>query len=362
MMFLLQTNFQWKETDPVTGIIAVVIFGAFILFLVIANNASGAGKTGSGGNSRGTKRGFRLNARKIGLSRPQLRTLENLAKRHNAGNLNNLLSSSAQLDNLLKKAIQSINGQSSSDAQKETQKLQLYRIKQLIERNATRKKVFTGTKQLIAGTRIVLTPEGGGRYQSKILTNLKGVLAVSVPADNAGSQLRWKRWSKVNAFFWKSNGQGFSFSTKVNGYGKVRTFDALLLNHSNHIVQAQQRRFRRRSIERPTYFYPVRILTDGIGKNVKKRAIVENRRGTLATMLDISAGGCSIRSINPLTAGELIKVDFETEANAAVSFYGKVINTRKAHPHGGIMHIRFTRISKQNLNSINAYVYNYQDE
>ena len=361
-MFLLQTNFQWKQTDPVSMIIAGVIFAAFIVFLFIANAASNSGKSGSSGGVRVSKRGFRLNARKLGLSKPQIRTLENLAKRYNVTNANSLLGNSSQLDSLLKRGIQSINGLAASDAQKETQKLQLYRIKQAIERNASRKKVFTGTRQLLAGTRLVLTPEGGGRFQSKILTNLKGVIAVSVPADQTGSQLRWKRWSKVNAFFWKSNGQGFSFATKVNGYGKVRTSDALLLNHSNHIVQAQQRSFRRRSIERPTYFYPVSILSDGVGKNAKKRAVVENSRGNLATMLDISAGGCSIRSVHPLTAGELIKVDFETEDRSSVSFYGKVINTRKATPHGGVMHIKFTRITKGNLNSINAFVYNYQEE
>ena len=361
MMFLAQTSFQWKETDPVSMIIAGGIFGAFILFLIIANATNQSGSGGGGTKKRYSKRGFRQNARKLGLSRPQIRTLDNLIRRFRIPNGNSLLTSSSQLDSLLKRAIHSIEGLNTSDSIKETQKLQLYRIKQTIERNSSRKRVFTGTKQLLAGIRLVITPEGGGRFQSKILTNLKGVIAASVPVDAKGNQIRWKRWTKVQVFFWKSNGQGFSFVTKVNGYGKVRTADALLLNHSNSITQAQQRKYRRKSIERPAYFFPVSVLSEGIGKNAKKRAFVETKRGTLATILDISGGGCSIRSAHPLQTGSLIKVDFETDSRESVSFYGKVLQTRKSPPFGGVMHIMFTRIGKHNLNSINAFVYNYEE-
>ena len=363
-MFLLQTNFQWKETDPLTTAIAAGIFIAFIAFLVIANAASGtSGRTPSGGGTRRfSRRAFRQRGRKLELSTPQIKTLENLIKRFGVQNPMNLLSNPALLDSLLKRAIQAIDGMSASEQERENQKLQLYRIKQTIERNAHSKTVYSGTRQLRVGTRLTISPEGGGRYQSKLLTNLKDSLAVAVPADPAGRQLRWKRWTKVRVFFWKANGQGYSFVTKISGYGKVRGSDVLMLNHTSSIVQAQQRKYRRRNIDRPAYIYPVRILSDGIGKGAKKRAHVEGGRGTLSTMLDISSGGCSIRTAHPLSAGELIKVEFEAEHRSVINFYGKVLGTRKARPYGAIMHIMFTRISKQNLNNINAFIYNYGEE
>ena len=362
MNILLQTDFQWKETDPLSMAIAGGIFVAFILFLVIANAAS-SGKSGrptSGGTTRRfSKRRFRQQARKLGLTKPQLKTLENLIKRFSVSNPMTLLSNSGLLDNLLKRAIQGIDGLGATAQQKENQKLQLYRIKQVIERNATRKTVYSGTRQLRAGLQLVITPETGGRYQSRLLTPLKGALAVAVPADQGGRQLRWKRWTKVRVFFWKSNGQGYSFVTKINGYGKIRGMDALLLNHTSAIQQAQQRKYRRRDLDRPAYFYPVRILSDGVGKGSRKRAEVESHRGTLSTILDISSGGCSIRTAHPLREGELIKVEFEADHRGPINFYGKVLHTRKSKPYGGIMHIMFTRISKQNLNNINAFVYDY---
>lgn len=363
MNLLLQTDFQWKETDPVTSAIAIGIFIAFIVFLIIAGAASGnqtgSGSSGGGGPRRYSKRAFRQRARRLGLSKVQIKTLQNLIKRFGIAKPMNLLANSAALDSLLRRAIQSIEGLGASEQQKENQKLHLYRIKQTIERNAHKKTVYSGTKQLNAGIQLVITPEGGGRYQSKLLTTLKGAIAASVPSDPGGNQIRWKRWTKLKVFFWKANGQGFSFVTKINGYGKVRGIDAILLNHSNAIVQAQQRKYRRRNLDRPAYFYPVRILSDGVGKNSRKKAQVEAHRGTLSTILDISSGGCSIRTAHPLTAGELIKVEFETDHTSPISFYGKVLSTRKTRPYGGIMHIMFTRIGKRNLNSINAYIYDY---
>ena len=363
MNLLIQTNFQWKETDPVSTAIAAGIFVAFIVFLIIANAASGNSSGSSSGRTRRFSKGsFRGRARKLGLSKPQIRTLENLVKRFGVANPMNILANSGLLDNLLKRAIQGIEGLSASPQQKENHKLQLYRIKQTIERNAHRKTVYSGTKQLSVGTRLVITPEEGGRYQSKLMTNLKGSLAAAVPSDPSGHQLRWKRWTKVRVFFWKSNGQGYSFLTKISGYSRIRGEDVLLLNHTSAIVQAQQRKYRRRSIDRPAYFYPVRILSDGIGKNARKHAQVEGHRGTLSTILDISSGGCSIRSAHPLTAGDLVKVEFEADHRSPISFYGKVLNSRKAKPYGGIMHIMFTRISKSNLNNINAFVYDYSQD
>lgn len=363
MSFLLQTEFQWKETDPVSTAIAVGIFVAFIVFLVVAGAASGnqggAGGSSGSGRKRYSKRAFRQRAKRRGLSKAQIKTLQNLIKRFAVSNPMNLLANSGALDSLLRRAIQSIDGLGASEQQKENQKLHLYRIKQTIERNANKKSTYSSTKQINAGTQLVLTPEGGGRYQSKLLTTLKGSVAVTIPSSSTGSQVRWKRWTKLKVFFWKANGQGYSFVTKINGYGKVRGIDAILLNHSNAIVQAQQRKYRRRNIDRPAYFYPVRIMSDGVGKNSRKRAQVEGSRGTLSTILDISAGGCSIRTAHPLSAGELIKVEFETDHTAPISFYGKVLNSRKTRPYGGIMHIMFTRISKRNLNSINAYIYDY---
>ena len=362
-MFLLQT-FQLKEQDPVSMMVAAGVFVGFILFLVIANKASG-GSTSSGSGSKRkkfSKGAFRRKARSLGLGRYQIGTLENLIKRYPVRNPFALLSNLGQLDSLFKKAIVSIEGQGASEQVRESQKLTLFRIRQKIEQNYQKKTLFTGTKQIRIGQAFVLTPESGGRYQSKIVSNLKDALGVQIPVNNVGQQVRWKKWSRVMVFFWRPNGQGYTFHSKVAGYSELKGVSSLLLSHTNQIIQAKQRKYRRKNMEKPAFFYPVKILTQGLGKNVQKRAFVETNRYTLATMLDISGGGCSIKTSYPLGQGELIKVEFESGKRNAISFFGKVKHMRRIKPYGGIMHIMFTRISKKYLNKINSYVYNYSEE
>ena len=357
------SQFSWKENDPTTVYVFLGIFVAFILFLVIASQASG--RSGGGGYSpentkrigRFSKGAFRRRARGLGLSRYQIRTLEILYRQFRIPNPMVLLTSSKQMDVLLKRAIMSLEALNSSEAVKESQKLTLFRIKQIIERNSQKKTIYSGTSQLKSGLTIALTPEGGGRYQSRIISVLRDSLALSIPYTGAGKEMRWKRGTKLKVFFWKPNGQGYSFYTKVSGYSSIRGIPSVLTSHSHAIVQAQQRRFRRKNIDRPAYFYPVRILSEGVGKSAQKKAFVDSGRHTLSTIIDVSGGGCSIRTAHPLGENELIKVEFETDQGSLVSFFGKVKHMRRVRPYGGIMHIMFTRISKRNLNRINSFVY-----
>ena len=260
----------------------------------------------------------------------------------------------------MKRTILEIEHQPTTPQSREAQKLALYRIKQKIERNSNVKQGVSSTKQVKLGQRIAISPEGGGRYQSVITSNLRDMLGMQIPFDSNNKQLRWKKGTKVKTFFWRKNGQGFSFASKVIGYNVVRGIPSLFLQHSNSVKQAQQRRFRRKEINKPTYFYPVRIITTGVGRNQKKKAMVETRNNSLGTILEISAGGCSIRSNKPLGAGQLLKIEFETGVKQGVFAFGKVKNIRKIKPMGGIMHIMFTKVSRQYLNRINSFIYDFE--
>ena len=103
------------------------------------------------------------------------------------------------------------------------------------------------------------------------------------------------------------------------------------------------------------------MITTGSGKNQTKKAFVETKRGSLGTVIEVSAGGCSVRATRPLSTGALIKMDFETQRGSPVSSYGKVVHAHPAGLEGQIMHVMFTRLSRKNLNSINAFVYELAD-
>jgi c-di-GMP-binding flagellar brake protein YcgR len=268
-----------------------------------------------------------------------------------------LLSNSSALDITLRKAIKEISESSSSDQVKEAHILTLYRIKQTIERNSQPKKAVSTSKKIGVNQVVALTPESGGRFLSRLVSNLKGGIAAEIPVDKNGTQIRWPRGSLVTLFFWKANGQGFSFQSKISGYSTVRGVPCLMVKHSNAVHEAQQRRYRRKPLERPCYFYPVRIMVVGTGKNAEKKAYTETKNHTLGTVLEVSVGGCSIKTTYPLGKGSLIKVEFETGKKAQIAAYGKVVSMVRIKPLGGIMHVMFTRLSQSHMNKINAYIY-----
>ncbi len=350
---------NWITLVVIIGIIIVIIAASRI-------SASGRASSGSGGSGLGNSKPQKFSRRKfirkstiMGLTKVQANTLANLVLKYKMKNPYMVFTHGNQLDALLRKSISEIESQVSSDQVKEAQKITIFRIKQALERNSNKSKSFISTTTIPAGQSIAITPENGGRYQSKINTNLRNYLSATVPADPSGAQVRWKKWTTVKVFFWKKNGQGFTFDSKVTGYSVIRGVPSVLLQHSGKVKQAQQRKFRRKELSRPAYFFPVKIIPVGVGKKAKKRAIVENDRGSLGTLVDISAGGCAIKSTKPIPKAGLIKLQFETGEGHSIWCFGKVINVRKAPPLGGIMHIVFTKVTHKNLNSINSFVYDY---
>lgn len=353
---LAQTFVEMPRGNPASLVIIIVLAAAVVVGIVVFGARRGGGGATPAGRSGVFSRGrFRRLAAEYGLNPVQSKTLENLIHKYPVPNPYVLFVNGDALDTLLQRALSEIEQQSQAPDVKEGHKLTLYRIKQAIEANS-QKRALRGSSDVVAGQEVTLTGPSGTRYPSSVRAVLKDHLAVEVPVDDDGVQIRWKPWTSIQVFLYRPNGQGFSFETKVGGYNQVRGLECLLLKHSNAVQQAAQRRFRRKSVEKACYFYAVQVMTVGSGRDQRKRAVPQTK-GALGTVLDVSAGGCSVKSSFPLAQGALIKLEFETEKNHPVTVYGKVKHIRKAQPVGGVMHIQFTQVSRQNLNQINSYVY-----
>ncbi len=362
--FLLQEAIMTlKKQSNTSVIVGIVVFFVFIILLIISGRSSGnstrsrSGSTSSGGSGRYNKRNFKKRAVSMGLSIPEIRTLEYLIKTYSIKDPFNLLKNSKTLNSTLKKAFTRLENDIAPQGVREGQKLLLYRIKQKIERNSEKKQIMTGTKQLAPGQKLHLSTPGGTRYESQVSSNLKDYLGVKIPRDDHGNQIRWKKWTKIQVFFWKSNGQGYSFTSKVSGYNNIRGVPSLFLQHSKSIQQAQQRKHRRKALGRPAYFYPIRLITTGTGRNAKRKAIVDSKSGILGTIIEISAGGCSMRASYPLGVGELLKIEFEAPDGEKVIAFAKNKSIKRIKPMGAVMHIMFTKVSQKNINSINSFIY-----
>lgn len=358
---LLQSVQFFSKPDPTQNLIAIIaISGFLVLFLgwaVITMRVSN--KPGS--YSRGS---FRKRAKKLGLVKDEIRLLEQFIKATNFLSPNRALENTRALDGLLKKAIASLDEKTDMPAaEKEARKHVIYTIKQKIETNSQQLKIISSTLSLPINTEVVIRTRSGESYSSFITSNMQSMLGMECPiAEESGRGFPWQKGEDLGITFVRGGTEVYAFKTKVLGYKRVRGILSVFVEHGKNLKQIQKRRAKRREISRPAIYYPVEIIETGKGKKVERQAVVNKNRRVLGSLQDISAGGCAILTRSPLPKASLIKVDFETAKGKPVSAYGKVRGASRVPPRGGIMHVQFTNVSRQNLNKIRDYVYEYSQD
>ncbi len=360
---LLQTQYQFlaRTSSKSIWIFALVIIG--FLALLIIGNIIGSRRTRNLDPEQRRKYSqhiFRKMAKDIGLGKNHIDILEYLIRVCKVKQPFLIFSNSGLLDDMLKKGIYSLErNRGLNDEQQEKQLSQVFQIKQIIERNSRRGIGVRSTNLMKLGQALIVNPETGGEFQTKVVSNMRDMLACTAPKNEAGHDFRLKKGTRLRIHFWRESDAGYSFQTKVLGYDNIKGIVCILIQHSKTLRREQQRKFRRRHLHRPCFFYPIRIQISGQGRRAKRRAVVQNNQRLLGNILDISAGGCSIASMSPLKTGSLVKLEFEISRTQRITVYGKVKRARSQKVRGGIMHVMFTKLSSRNLNNIYSYVYNY---
>jgi hypothetical protein len=303
---------------------------------------------------------FRREAKAMGLPGPHIDMLENLVRVCKVKQPMLIFSSAGLLDDTLKKGLHSLDiARELSDADREGRKAIIFQIKQIIERNARKGAVVHSTTFLRPGQVLAITPEGGGAFSSRVVSNMKDFLTVSAPTQTAGADTRWMRGTRLAVYLWRENDAGYSFVSKVLGYDTVKGVPSVLIQHSRTLRREQRRKSRRKELMRPCFFYPIRISETGEGRKLERKAIVEQNMRTLGTVVDLSAGGCSIQTLNPFDKGKLVMVEFDIDRKAPIRSFGKVMHVHKQRSRGGSMHVMFTRVTRQHLNRISEFVYDF---
>lgn len=355
---LLQSSFYQTQTDWKT----MAIFGGIIAVAVIAlalYSRNSSGPTKGPGGKRFSRRIFRREATAIGLTKYQIRLLESFIKTYQVRRPFNLLSNTRELNITLGKALRDIDHMEAKEAVIEQRKLEIYRIKQRIDRIFADTNRMANTKQLRLGQNITFQQENGNRFTSVITANLKEFYCAQVPLNYGGEQVKWKKGNKIKLFIWGVDGEEMVFESKVMGYTNVKRITSVMLQHTNRVNRAVMRKYRRRTIKGQCSFFPVRIVEKGVGRKVTRQAVVVTNQGRIGSMIDISAGGCALASHKPLPRGELIKLTFEPQRGNQIVAFGKIVDSRMVNRTKTNLHIMFTRASSKNMNKINEYVYDF---
>ncbi len=303
---------------------------------------------------------FRRTAKSLGLPEPHVVMLENMVRAGKVKQPFLVFSSASLLDDTLKKGLHSLEAiRDLTPEEREKRRGVIFQIKQIIESNARKASVLNSTTFLRPGQNLSVTPKDGAPFSSKVISNMKDFLAVSAPAVPTGSGTRWTRGTNLAVYLWRENDAGYSFVSKLLGYDMVKGVSSILIQHSKAPRREQRRRSRRKELMRACFYYPIRITESDEGRKGERKAVVETNMRSLGTVVDLSAGGCAIQTLNPADKGKLVMIEFDIDRLAPVRTFGKVMHIQRHKTRGGVMHVMFTRVTQQHLNRISEFVYDF---
>jgi hypothetical protein len=361
-LFLLQSDLSYlapRSNLSVSGnaqFVAIGI-GILIIILLIANQArkKQGGKTGGGSVSSGGPKFFssftlhRITG-DMGLNREQVNMLDYVMKSGSINDPERFLNSPELIDRHFKRTYRLIERTSGRNEEELNKRLSvLFSTRNIIEANS-KIAVTTSTRQIPEKAPAVLTIDKMN-YPVKIISTRGDTLTVEKPHRSAGGVIHPSKGSKVTLAFFTKSATGFSVETRVIGTTESAGSPALQLAHSGQIKRLSSRRFRRRDISIDTEFYM--IFQDGH----TKKLIVDKRRNT-GKILDISIGGCSIKTSAPANMGQRIKVEFFQGDDFKVTALGEVLRVSRSGI-STIIHVKFLKVPLKSLNVINAIVYEY---
>ena len=368
MAFPLQTAYL-TTSDPKLAIVMLGVVGIGVAVLMITNISKyGIGTTGGISAQKKTKTktpavraSIKKAAAAYGFDSEQAAFLERVFRSAQIADPKAALSDTDLLDRHFKKAFKDIEAVSETEAASEELKTVLFSIRTALDSTQGSSGRVISTGKLPDGMPAVLTGTKGETYPSRIISAKSDYLLIETPKNAFGEPIKFSRGAKLSLSLYAKAGAGYHFQTKVLGTETTESGPALRLSHTNSLGSLPSRRHRRKDTRLSCTFSLVQIVQRSQGRKIVKETIVDEGRST-GTIVDISAGGCAVKSASAIKTGEFIKVEFEDSQGRALAAFGRIVRTNRTAASVGVMHIQFLKTTKKTMNAINAIVYGYEQE
>jgi c-di-GMP-binding flagellar brake protein YcgR len=362
-LYLLQMPSFYKETSSQDVIVFAVGVGAVLVLLIVINaikkryNFSSIGS--GGGTSARRFSGFTLHrlANNMGLDRDQTKMLEFVLRNDNVSDPARSLQSPALLDRHFKRAYRTIERSANTEVEAQERLSLLFSTRNILESAGSSGGGVTSTRQVAEKAAAVIII-GQESYPVKVISTKGDNLVVENPQNALGTPIRLPRGGKVTLSFFTKSSKGFSFESRILGTVDSPDGPVLQLVHSSQMKRLSQRRFRRRQTVLSSNFYFVYVEETG---HRKERKMVVDKRRLTGNIMDISIGGCSIKTNVSVPSGTRLKIEFNYGNHINTAVLGQVLRTNRTGI-STIMHIKFLRVPRRAMNIINALVFEYSDE
>jgi hypothetical protein len=366
-LYLLQDMRYFKEDNPVEATILVIGIGVTIITVMIINlfrnrvgGGVGAGK--AGGVTPRKFNGFTLRriAGSYGLDRDQTKLLEYVFRLDAVSDPVRVMGNPALLDRHFRQAYRVIERNAESEEDAQLRLARLFSLRNSIEAAQGSGNVPSSTRQIPESTPAVLST-GKDNYPVKVISSRGDHILVEYPRTALGSPIHLSNGTRVVLAFFTKSSKGFSIDTRVVGTSDTSRGLALQLAHSGRIKTLVQRRFRRKQTMMMCVFFLVFADETKMGRKKVTKLTVDRRRYT-GTILDISVGGCSMKTTAAIPVGSRMKITLDYSDNMTINMLGQVLRTNKSGAAGIIMHIKFLKIPRKAMNAINAMVFGFDED
>ncbi|MDR2738559.1 MAG: PilZ domain-containing protein [Treponema sp.] len=354
-LYLLQDVVYFRsfgDDYPWTGPLVGVIFGGLFLFLLI--NGLIKNRKNASAPRRFSYFGIRKIANAYGLDKSQRKLLESIFRSDAVTDPLAVIQSTPLLDKHFKRAYRRIENSTEDDAEIQRQLSLLFSTRNAIEVTQNTTGTATSTRQIPANMAAVLSV-AKETYHVRVISAKGDAVLVESPKNSLGSPIKIPSGSRVSLSSFTKSNKGYSFDSKILGITETPKGPAIRLAHAARVKPLVQRKFRRRQTSAHCNFSMVIVKETKVRRKIVRKMSLDGRSYS-GTIMDISIGGCSIRTSANIQSGARIKIEF-----TSMAALGQVLRVNRGGMYATI-HVKFIKMPRSTQNSINAMIFEYNEE
>ena len=364
--FLLQfERIVWPDDNPREGLYVLIALGVIIVIATVFHfiRRPGGGSFNMGKRKDGSAprkfNFFTLHriSSNYGLDKEQTKLLEFVFRNDGVVDPERVMKNPVVLDRLFKKAYKSIERNSDTEENAQQRLAQLFSLRNVIEANPD--KSVAAPSQILPNTPAIISI-GKDSYTVKILTSKGHTVVTEIPKNALGTSLRVARGTRAALSFFTKANKGFSVEGQITGTMNTDFGTGLQVSHNGKIKPLIKRKFRRKETAMKCEFFMVMVEEIGKGRKKTSKFVVDNRKFS-GTVLDVSIGGCSIKTTAPVQISSRLKINILDEDDEAISVLGQVLRTNRSGVRGTVVHIKFLKVPRRAFNTISAMVFGYNE-
>jgi c-di-GMP-binding flagellar brake protein YcgR len=354
-IFLLQEPISYFSANSKGALPVFIALGILIVVGIIISRIRGK-KSPNPPRRNFSLFTFHKLARKFGLDKQARKLLRTIFQNNDVSDPGAVLRNPALLDKYFKRAYSAITRTITDDEELNSRLSEIFALRNRLD-TITIDEPIASTRQIKENTPVIIST-GSKNYRSTVVFNQKEHFIISPPQSNLGTTARIAKGTGVTISFLFNFNQAIAFPSKIPEVQQTAFGPGMIFPHTNKVKYLAHRMYRRKQKPMPCSFFLV--TTEQIGKRRKKKIkLIVDKQRIKATMLDVSVGGCCVKSPVMMAEGAKLKIAF-SYSDSTIVCLGRVLKANK-DAASVILHIKFIKIPEKSGNAINAMVYDFDE-